>query len=382
VIQAPARPQLGSDAPRRLLDEFRAVVFPWATGLVLTLTAYAIAKLAADQLAAGREPVFLRNGFFAWDADWYRGIAEHGYHTVGEEGLRFWPLFPLAGRGLSFVFAGNTGAALLVIANLAALVFLVLLRRLVRFETGSDAIASRAVWLAAIWPTAFVLFMGYAESLFLALAVACFLALRRQRWWWAATFGFLAGLTRPFAVFLVLAAAVEAWRSWRGADAPGRLARVGAALAPGVGILAYLAWVQVAFHDAFLPLTLQSDPTRQGSVRDPFSSFFDAGSDFFSGDRFVPGLHFLWAAVLVGLLVVIARRLPASYTAFAGATLVLALAATNLDSLERYAMGAFPFVVATAMLVTGRVAERPVTAIAAGGLVAYGFLAFIGVYVP
>ncbi len=382
MIQAPPRPQLATDAGRRVLNEIRTVLLPWATGLVLTVTAYAIAKLAADQLAGGDEPVVLENGFFAWDADWYRGIADNGYQAVGEEGLRFWPLFPLLGRALSFVFAGSTDAALLVIANVAAIAFLVLLRRLVVLETASDATATRAVWLAAIWPTAFVLFMGYAESLFLALAVASFLALRRQRWWWAATFGFLAGLTRPFAIFLVLVAAVEAWRSWRTADTSGRFARAGATMAPGVGILAYLAWVQVAFDDAFLPLTLQSDPTRQGSVRDPLSSFVDSGGDLFTGDAFVPGLHFVWAALLVGLLVVIARRLPASYTTLAGATLVLSLAATNLDSLERYAMGAFPFVVVVAMLVTDRVAERPVTAIAAGGLVAYGFLAFIGVYVP
>ena len=39
-------------------------------------------------------------------------------------------------------------------------------------------------------------------------------------------------------------------------------------------------------------------------------------------------------------------------------------------------------VIVAALLVTDRVAERPVTAVAAGGLVAYGFLAFIGVYVP
>lgn len=382
MTQARARPRAVTDRSRGLLDEVRGVLLPWVTGLLLTLTAYAIAKLAADQLAGGDEPVFLENGFLSWDADWYRGIADDGYSGVGEEGLRFWPLFPLAGRGLSVAFAGNTDAALLVVANVAAVAFLVLLGRLVRSETGSGAIASRAVWLAAIWPTAFVLFMGYAESLFLALAVATFLMLRRQQWWWAAAFGFAAGLTRPFAIFLVLAAAVEGWRTFRQADVAGRVARVGATLAPGLGILAYLGWAQAAFDDAFLPLTLQSDPTRQGSIRDPASSFVDSGGDLFTGDAFVPGLHFVWAGLLVALLVVMARRLPASYTAYAGATLALALAATNLDSLERYAMGAFPFVIVVAILVTGRVAERPVTAIAAGGLVAYGFLAFIGVYVP
>lgn len=374
-IRAPGTP--GAPA-----DDLRAVALPWIVGHLLTVAAFVVAKLAVDQLAGGTDPEVLRDGFLAWDGDWYRGIAEDGYVGVGEDGLRFWPLFPLLGRALGVVFAGNVEPALLIVANVAGLGFLVLLRRLVRFELGDVAVADRAVWLAALWPIAFVLVLGYSEALFLVLAVATFLALRRGRFWWAAGFGFLAGLTRPFAILLVLAAAVEAWRRWSVASPRSRLARIVAVVAPAAGIGVYLGWVWREYGDPFLPLTLQSDPTRRGSLRDPFTSLIDSSGDLFSGDAILPGLHFVWALVLVALVFVAWRRLPASYALFATAAVVLAIATTNLDSFERYTYSAFPLVIATASVTANRDVERSVLGLFAGGLVAYAFLSFIGTYVP
>ena len=82
------------------------------------------------------------------------------------------------------------------------------------------------------------------------------------------------------------------------------------------------------------------------------------------------------------LVVVLARRLPASYAAYAATAVVLALSARNLDSFERYAMSTFPLVIGVA-LVTGRApVDRVVSALAAAGLVGYSLLAFFGSYVP
>ena len=54
------------------------------------------------------------------------------------------------------------------------------------------------------------------------------------------------------------------------------------------------------------------------------------------------------------LLVVVARRLPGSYTAYASVALVLALSAQNLDSFERYCASTLPFLLAK----TGGVGTR------------------------
>ena len=86
--------------------------------------------------------------------------------------------------------------------------------------------------------------------------------------------------------------------------------------------------------------------------------------------------------VTLVLIVVLLRRLPASYGTYAAAMLVVNLSARNLDSLERYAMSAFPLVLAVALVTERPDVERPVLALSAAGLVGYSVLSFLGVYVP
>ena len=94
------------------------------------------------------------------------------------------------------------------------------------------------------------------------------------------------------------------------------------------------------------------------------------------------GLHDPWALGLLVLLVVCLFRWPASYTAFAAVTLVLALSSRNLDSLERYALSAFPLVLAGATLTASGRVERGVLALSAAGMAGYATLAFLNAYVP
>ena len=91
----------------------------------------------------------------------------------------------------------------------------------------------------------------------------------------------------------------------------------------------------------------------RGDFVDPVSRLVDAAGDLFGGDQFGSGLHLVWALVFLALLVVVARRLPASYTALHRGHPARGLSAENLDSFERYAMGAFPLLLGLA-LVTGR----------------------------
>src|SRR5258708_7296124 len=96
----------------------------------------------------------LHEGLFAWDAGFYRGIAVHGYGygAIPGEAVRFFPLFPLAGRGLGVVLGGHADWALLVLANGSALVMAALLHRLVLVEKHDPALARRAAWLVALVP--------------------------------------------------------------------------------------------------------------------------------------------------------------------------------------------------------------------------------------
>ena len=89
-----------------------------------------------------------------------------------------------------------------------------------------------------------------------------------------------------------------------------------------------------------------------------------------------------WVLVCLALTVVAFRRLPVSYGAFAAAVLVVSLASSNLNSFERYAMGAFPLVVAASTLTRRRGVETAVLVVTGLSMVAYALLAFLGVVVP
>jgi hypothetical protein len=84
----------------------------------------------------------------------------------------------------------------------------------------------------------------------------------------------------------------------------------------------------------------------------------------------------------LALLAVVARRWPASFTAFAAVVVVVALAAENLNSLERYALNAFPLVLGLASVTGDRRAEGVTLAVCGGGLVTLTALSLVGSYVP
>jgi hypothetical protein len=374
------------DAGRERLVSFgrdlRVAVVPWALARVLVVAALAMSRHLFDEVGAPPRPVALGQGLFAWDAAFYRDIAEHGYRAVGEASLRFFPLVPMLGRGLGWILFDHTPAALIIVANVSALAFGALLHRLALRETADAATARRAAWFGALFPAAFVLVMGYAEATAMMLGVVVFLGLRSNRFWWAAVAGFFAGLCRPVGVLLAVPAAVEAARGWRAASTGSRVARVASVLAPAAGAATYLAWVGAEFGDFWKPISLQNQATLRGGFQDPLTRTIDAVGDLFGGDRFGSGLHIVWAVGFALLLVVLFRRFPASYSLYGAVTLLLGLSAQNLDSLERYCWSTFPFLLALAAVTDRDEVERGAYVLVTAALVGYATLAFLGIQGP
>ncbi|HLM16702.1 MAG TPA: hypothetical protein VK549_02695, partial [Acidimicrobiia bacterium] len=309
--------------------DLRVAVVPWALARVLVVASLALSRHLFDEIGAPPRPVAVGQGLFAWDAAFYRDIAEHGYRAVGAGSLRFFPLVPLLGRVLGWISFDHTAAALLVVANASALLFGGLLHRLALREFGDASLARRAAWFGALFPVAFVLVLGYAEATAMMLGVVVFLGIRSNRFWWAALGGFLAGLCRPVGVLLVVPIAVEGVRGWRDSSSGSRAARVAAVVAPLAGAAVYLAWVGAEFGDFWKPISLQNRATLRGGFQDPVSRTVDAFGDLFGGDRFGSGLHVLWAVGFVLLLVMLVRRFPASYSLYGAVTLLLGLSAHN-----------------------------------------------------
>jgi hypothetical protein len=365
-----------------------AVALPgWVAARLLVLAALGVAHIVSQRLdlvdEVGRR---LQHGLLAWDAHWYFRIANRGYEALPFESVRFFPLLPMLARGLSSVTGGHTAAALVVLANGQALLLGAMVHRLVLRETGDAALAKRATWLMALVPPFFVMVMGYSEPITLCLFVGAFLCLRSGRWGWAAAAGFLAGLARPVGVLLALPAVIEGARGWRRAGTGERLQRVLPVLTPVLGAGSFLTWVWVKYDNFFLPLTVQKRTYLRGEPANPLETVVTTLRRLHLGfgDDVVRknAIHLPWLVILVLLVVVVFRRWPVSYGAFAAAMFLVAASAQFLGSLERYAFSGFPLVFGIASVTEAEWSERLVMALAAGGMVAYALFAFLNIYAP
>jgi len=362
------------------------VVLPaWIAARVLVVVTLAVAHGIVSTVRPDNPGALLRvhQGLLAWDGGWYQSIAAHGYVASGVQSLRFFPALPMAARVVGWVPGVGAGPAVVLIANLCALGAMAALVVLVDHDTGDPELARRSAWLLALAPSAYSLVLGYADGPLLLCSVVTLLSARTGRWWWAAAAGLAGGLVRPVGILLVIPVVIEAWRVERaGGAGGGRVSRAAATVAPALGAGIYLGWVASQFHDFLLPFRLQQQSGHRGALTLPLDSMGHNLTSVVHGHHLGSALHIPWVVLSVVLLVLVARRLPASYTAFAAAVLVVSLTSSNLDSFERYALGAFPLVVAASTLTSRRRVEVAVLVVSAAALVGYAMLAFLGMVVP
>jgi hypothetical protein len=384
----------------RLPLSVREAVLPYAVARVVVLGALGLAHFIVDRTHPSTVGVAARvhAGLLGWDAGWYETIAREGYGPLGRQSLRFFPAVPVLTHGLAWLGLGD-GPALILLANVAAFAATAMLFVLVRRETGSNDVARRAIWVLSLVPAAFVLVMGYAESVLLVFALGCFLALRppttttttststststdnRPHFAVAGLLAFAAALTRPIGVLLFLAVASELIRWWQRLGRNERAAGLGAVAAPFVGLLVFLGWSKHTVGDWWAPLRVQLQNSHHGGLADPFVTLYDDAKGVLH-HHVGTALHVPWVLLALAMLVVCWRRLPAPYTLFAAATLAVAVSGANLDSFERYALSAFPLSVAAALLLTQSQVERLVLTLLSAGLAGYALLAFLNMSVP
>jgi Gpi18-like mannosyltransferase len=365
-------PQPTSPLVRRQLDWLRALspalrqtilLFAVTRLLFLLITYFGYVLFNAGTYSPAS--VGVSNLVFSWarwDALRYLTIAEHGYSIPIQ--AAFFPLYPLLIRVGMLLPFGSAGAyaAGLIVSNVAFFFALWSLRVLAEREFGPEVAARSAIYLA-LFPTALFFFAPYNESLFLLLALTCFLALRRGRWWLAGALGLLATLTRSAGLFLVVPFAVEylcqhrwQWRRWR-------LDALAAGLIPlGLVIYGFYCWLQ--FGD---PLAFAHAQAHWGrALAWPWVGLWNQQAllaeaqpaSFFQVHNVID----LVATVMVIALVVLGwRRLPLSYSLYAAALLVnFLLFPLNfndpLTSNQRFALEVFP-----AFLTMGLLVRRPAT---------------------
>jgi hypothetical protein len=166
-----------------------------------------------------------------FDTLWFLRIAEYSYDR--SMAVIFYPLYPLATRAASWILPPI--AAALLVSTIAAFFFFWGLLRL----AGSELPGTGRLYvllLVLVWPTSFVLFAGYSESLTLALIVWAVIFARDGRWGPATVCGLLAGVSRPSGVLVSIPLFVLGLRSRRAAALP-------VVLTP-FGMVGYWGWLR------------------------------------------------------------------------------------------------------------------------------------------
>ncbi len=293
-----------------------------------------------------------------WDSDWYLRIAESGYDWPSSTPA-FFPLYPLLVGGLGRLLDDRFLLAGLVISLLACAVAFVLLHRLVRRRLGA-ADAQRAVLYLALFPTTLFLGAVYAESLFLALALATFVFAEKRRMGWAAVAAGLALLTRAQGVALLPALAVFAWRSDR------RRRDLMLLLVPVAMFLAFPLALELSVGHGLAFLDAQRVWERSLAPLGPLGGLVQAIGE---GDVLGP----LLAVAMLGLAVLAWRRLGAPYGLYALGVLALPMALPSerlggLYSFPRLALAAFPCLAALAILGRNRRVHITVVAVLGAAL--------------
>lgn len=284
-----------------------------------------------------------------WDAEHYISIAVPGYtYAPGRfTNLPFFPLYPWLIRLVAAPFGplDERGAALagLFITNVALFVGLIYLVALVARDLSVGA-ARRAVLYALVFPTTLFLSSVYAESLFLATAVATFYHARKGEWYRAGLAGGLAALTRPFGFLLLAPLAVEMLRQRPRVRTLPSLALVPAGLAVYFGFL----WWQ--FGDPFVYF-------RAGQIWGRgFHWPWETLLGYLNGPLVLFDWPYSWldlisTGAMVALVLIGWRRLPPSYSAYATVGVLFAMSTgVAWFSASRHALALFPVIVVLAVL--------------------------------
>ncbi|MEO7003104.1 MAG: mannosyltransferase family protein [Ktedonobacterales bacterium] len=293
--------------------------------------------------------------WLGWDVGFYAQIARDGYSWSLSPA--FFPLLPLLERVVGPLTGGDYAVAGAVIANICGFGVLALMRLLAERELGLAA-ARRATLYLAVFPTAFYLATGYAESLLLLLTLGSFLAMRRERWLLAGALAALATLARPTGIALVAALVVEigcvVYRKYQQGERLhiGEGARMLAALAAApVALGGFVLYLYTIFHSFGAISHAQAAWGRSLTV--PFLGFLrDGGALLEHGlDPNFYQAHILldvaFSAAWIALSVAMWRRLPWPYLAYAWLVALIAFATPahnwqGLFSNMRFMLVVFP----------------------------------------
>jgi hypothetical protein len=349
------RPTLSDRLPRAWL--FPVVVF--AVTWLLILAAW-----------YGSDAIYGHSHRWTWhfvfyDANFYLGIAEHGYAgDLAKAG--FFPLFPLLIHFTGYLTGGDYPVAGLIVSVACGAASAVGVWALAA-RVCDRWVADRAVMLYCVFPGAMAFGMLYSEPLAVALGAAALLALLDRRWLLAGVIGAVATAERPTMIVLVAVSGVAAvqaiWtrREWRALIAP--------ALTP-LGVLAYFGYLGHRYHDYgywfWIEKKAWGEHTDWGAHTLRVLLWLNPRDAHHK--VFVVVLMIMAAAAVAGIAMMLAARLPLPATLFGLLTIVLAVISSDGGTKPRLVWVAFPIFIGAAAKLP-RAIYWPALILSAAGLV-------------
>jgi Gpi18-like mannosyltransferase len=151
------------------------------------------------------EPLWFER-LLRWDSEWYADIIRHGYqyndNPMVESSTVFYPLYPALSYAMKSLFGIDPSIALLVVANVSALVAALLMTKFVRDELGNE-IALLSLAFLSFFPSSLFLSAGYSESLFLALVLLSFILMAAEKFVLASAAAGLSLATRSIGIAMI-----------------------------------------------------------------------------------------------------------------------------------------------------------------------------------
>ena len=307
------------------------------------------------------------NMWARWDSGWYLDIAQHGYSFVPgkQSNVAFLPLYPDLIRLVHFVFPLSRDVGWLddgiILSNLALLVALIYLYRLVRLDYERRT-AARAVLYVCVFPTTLFLSAVYSESLFLALVVAAFYYARTARWFVAGLLAAAAAVCRPPGILLVLPLVFEYMSQrqfqWR------RIKPDSLALSfPLLALVGHLVFLRLRFGEWDVIERAQLNQGWKRTFTLPWNTVFGSFHDIGSLRGFHGSFEVLFTIALFGLAIFSCFRLPRSYAIYAVVSVLFITSWGTLLSTPRFGLVIFPIVMVLALLGENKLFHRSFLAV-------------------
>src|ERR1700693_5846027 len=149
-----------------------------------------------------------------WHSEWYAAIISHGYHYGDDPSVEgptvFYPLYPLVTYVIKSLFGIDQFVALLLVANIAALLAALLMTKFVKDELGEET-ALLSLALFCFFPSSLFLSAGYTESLYLVFVLLSFILMSREKFAPAAIMAGLSLATRSVGIVMIPSILWEMW---------------------------------------------------------------------------------------------------------------------------------------------------------------------------